>query len=107
MTATIYVLIETAAGVGAVSKLRVKNLYDSGDQYCLHFDDKGGKSREIPVRHDDDKENEKVNDATDDGRRYRTNGQATPGRLRKELSTIATLIQGDHHYRLARTGSTA
>lgn len=50
--AIISVLIYTAARVGAVSKLRVKNLYDSGDQYCLHFDDKGGKSREIPVRHD-------------------------------------------------------
>ncbi|GAA4469538.1 tyrosine-type recombinase/integrase [Novipirellula rosea] len=50
--AIISILIYTAARVGAVSKLRVKNLYDSGDQYCLHFDDKGGKSREIPVRHD-------------------------------------------------------
>lgn len=50
--AIISVLIYTAARVGAVSKLRVKDLYDSGDQYCLHFDDKGGKSREIPVRHD-------------------------------------------------------
>ena len=46
------VLIYTAARVGAVAKLRVKDLYDSGDQFCLHFDDKGGKSREIPVRHD-------------------------------------------------------
>lgn len=50
--AIIAVLIYTAARVGAVSKLKVKDLYDSGDQYCLHFDDKGGKSREIPVRHD-------------------------------------------------------
>jgi integrase/recombinase XerD len=48
----IAVLIYTAARVGAVSKLRLKDLYDAGDQYCLHFDDKGGKSREIPVRHD-------------------------------------------------------
>lgn len=48
----IAVLVYTAARVGAVSKLRVRDLYDSGDQYCLHFDDKGGKSREIPVRHD-------------------------------------------------------
>ncbi|MCA9191113.1 MAG: tyrosine-type recombinase/integrase [Planctomycetales bacterium] len=48
----IAVLIYTAARVGAVSKLRTQNLYDAGDQYCLHFDDKGGKSREIPVRHD-------------------------------------------------------
>lgn len=48
----IAILIYTAARVGAVSKLMVKDLYDSGDQYCLHFDDKGGKSREIPVRFD-------------------------------------------------------
>lgn len=48
----ISVLIYTAARIGAVSKLQVKDLYDSGDQYCLHFIDKGGKSREIPVRHD-------------------------------------------------------
>ncbi len=49
---TIAILIYTAARIGAVSKLKVKDLYDSGDQYCLHFLDKGGKSREIPVRHD-------------------------------------------------------
>lgn len=48
----ISILIYTAARIGAVSKLKVKDLYDSGDQYCLHFLDKGGKSREIPVRHD-------------------------------------------------------
>jgi integrase/recombinase XerD len=46
------VLIYTAARVAAVAKLRVKDFYNSGDQFCLHFDDKGGKSREIPVRHD-------------------------------------------------------
>ncbi len=48
----ISILVYTAARIGAVSKLRVKDLYDSGDQHCLHFVDKGGKSREIPVRHD-------------------------------------------------------
>jgi len=48
----IAILIYTAARVGAVAKLRCKDLYHTGDQYCLHFQDKGGKSREIPVRHD-------------------------------------------------------
>jgi site-specific recombinase XerD len=38
--------------VGAVAKLQRQNFYESGDQYCLRFADKGGKSREIPVRHD-------------------------------------------------------
>lgn len=46
------ILIYTASRVGAVARLKVKDLYDCGDQYCLHFLDKGGKSREIPVRHD-------------------------------------------------------
>lgn len=50
--AIISILIYTAARIGAVAQLRRKDLYDSGDQYCLHFVDKGGKSREIPVRHD-------------------------------------------------------
>ena len=45
------ILIYTASRVGAVARLKLKDLYDSGDQYCLHFLDKGGKSREIPVRH--------------------------------------------------------
>ena len=30
----------------------VPNTDDGGDQWMLHFDEKGGKSREIPVRHD-------------------------------------------------------
>lgn len=46
------ILIYTAAGVGAVAKLRARDLYDAGEQFMLRFDDKGGKSREIPVRHD-------------------------------------------------------
>ena len=50
--AIISILIYTASRVGAVATLKVKDLYDVGDQYCLHFIDKGGQSREIPVRHD-------------------------------------------------------
>ena len=50
--AIIGVLIYTAARVGAVSKLRLKNLEHDGSQWTLRFDEKGGKSREIPVRHD-------------------------------------------------------
>jgi integrase/recombinase XerD len=46
------ILIYTAARVGAVARLRIRDFYDSGDQYCLHMTDKGSKSREIPVRHD-------------------------------------------------------
>ena len=48
----IAVLIYTAARVGAVAKLRIKDLMDEGTQYSLRFEEKGGKHRSIPVRHD-------------------------------------------------------
>lgn len=50
--AIIAILIYTAARVGAVATLQRGDFYDLGDQYCLRFAEKGGKSREIPVRHD-------------------------------------------------------
>lgn len=50
--AIIGILIYTAARRGAVAKLRRGDFYDLGDQFCLRFTEKGGKSREIPVRHD-------------------------------------------------------
>jgi site-specific recombinase XerD len=50
--AIIAVLIYTAARVGAVAKLTIKSLKHDGTQYALRFSEKGGKSREIPVRHD-------------------------------------------------------
>lgn len=50
--AIIGILIYTAARVGAVAGLQRGNFYCVGDQYCLRFHEKGGKVREIPVRHD-------------------------------------------------------
>ena len=50
--AILSILIYTASRIGAVARLTLRDLYDTGDQCCLHFVDKGGKSREIPVRHD-------------------------------------------------------
>ena len=50
--AVIAILIYTAARAGAVAALRRGNFYHAGDQWMLHFEEKGGKSREIPVRHD-------------------------------------------------------
>lgn len=50
--AIIATLIYTAARIGAVAGLRRADFFVAGDQYCLRFLDKGGKSREIPVRHD-------------------------------------------------------
>ena len=50
--AILAVLVYTAARVGAVAKLTLKSLKHDGTQYSLRFSEKGGKSREIPVRHD-------------------------------------------------------
>jgi site-specific recombinase XerD len=50
--AIVAILIYTAARAGAVATLKRSSFYHAGDQWMLHFDEKGGKSREIPVRHD-------------------------------------------------------
>ncbi len=50
--AVLAVLAYTAARVGAVAKLTLKSFMSDGSQYTLRFAEKGGKSREIPVRHD-------------------------------------------------------
>lgn len=50
--AIIATLIYTAARVGAVAKLHHRDYYRDERQHCLRLDEKGGKSREIPVRHD-------------------------------------------------------
>lgn len=46
------VLAYTGARIGAVAKLRLGDLRDLGDTRALRFREKGGKEREIPVRHD-------------------------------------------------------
>lgn len=50
--AIVAILIYTASRAGAVATLQRGSFYHAGDQQMLHFDEKGGKSREIPVRHD-------------------------------------------------------
>jgi len=45
-------LVYTAARAGAVAGLRRRDLTHGGSQWTLRFREKGGKSREIPVRHD-------------------------------------------------------
>ncbi len=45
-------LIYSAVRVGAVAALKRSDFYDLGSQHCLRFHEKGGKSREIPCRHD-------------------------------------------------------
>lgn len=50
--AIVAILIYTASRAGAIATLHRGSFYHAGDQQMLHFDEKGGKSREIPVRHD-------------------------------------------------------
>jgi site-specific recombinase XerD len=50
--AAIGVMIYTAARVGAVAKLTLESFDHDGTQWTLRFTEKGGKAREIPVRHD-------------------------------------------------------
>jgi integrase/recombinase XerD len=50
--AILAILVYTSSRAGAVAKLRRGNFYHAGEQWMLHFAEKGGKSREIPVRHD-------------------------------------------------------
>ena len=50
--AIIAILIYTAVRVSAVADLEVADFFDTGDQYCLRFKEKGGKARQIPCRHD-------------------------------------------------------
>ncbi len=50
--AVIATLVYTGARVGAVAKLRLQDFYQDGNQWWLQLDEKGGKARQIPVRHD-------------------------------------------------------
>jgi len=50
--AVLGVLAYTGARVGAVAKLHLSDYRNLGEQRALRFREKGGKDREIPVRHD-------------------------------------------------------
>ena len=50
--AILAVLAYSGSRVGAIAKLKRKHLMHEGDQWVLAFEDKGGKHRKIPVRHD-------------------------------------------------------
>lgn len=45
-------LAYTGTRVGAVAALQREHYYEAAESWMLHFDEKGGKSREIPVSHD-------------------------------------------------------
>jgi integrase len=46
-------LVNTGARASAVAKLHLKNFVHDSALWTLRFAEKGGKSREIPARHDD------------------------------------------------------
>lgn len=50
--AILAILVYTSSRAGAVAMLKRRNFYNAGQQWMLHFSEKGGKSREIPVRGD-------------------------------------------------------
>jgi site-specific recombinase XerD len=50
--AIIATLSFTGVRAGAIAKLRRNDLYEAEGQWMLHFSEKRGKSRELPVRHD-------------------------------------------------------
>ncbi|APW64289.1 Tyrosine recombinase XerD (plasmid) [Paludisphaera borealis] len=50
--AVLATLAYTACRAGAAAKLRLGDFQHDGSQSVLRFQEKGGKSREIPVRHD-------------------------------------------------------
>jgi integrase/recombinase XerD len=50
--AVIGIRIYTAARVGAVARLQMRGLQHDESPWQLRFAEKGGKSREVPVRHD-------------------------------------------------------
>ena len=50
--AIIAVMVYTAVRAGAVAKTRRQDFYSDGRQSLFRFDEKGGKVRDIPCRHD-------------------------------------------------------
>jgi integrase/recombinase XerD len=50
--AVLGVLAYTGARVNAVAKLHLSDYRNMGEQRALRFREKGGKDREIPIRHD-------------------------------------------------------
>ncbi|MEP7351655.1 MAG: tyrosine-type recombinase/integrase [Acidobacteriota bacterium] len=94
--AVLGVLAYTGARVGAVAQLRLQDYRDLGDTRTLRFQEKGGKEREIPVRHDLEGWLREYIDAAEIAHdpkaaalfRSSTDGKGADGR-RKMLGTVA------------------
>ncbi len=94
-------LVYTISRRSAVAKLRLGDYYHAGGQWMLHFSEKGGKSREIPLRHD----LQECIDAYIDGAGLRGASKETPlfQRAMKKLRQLSgTAMNGDDIYRMMK-----
>ena len=88
-------LIYTGARVGAISRLRIQDLRDHGNHRALLFAEKGGKSREIPVRHDLDAwiaaylEGARLADAPKDSALFRAGQRRSSPLTERAMSPLA------------------
>jgi site-specific recombinase XerD len=99
--AILAMLIYTGSRRGAVAKLKRGNFYHSGHQWMIHFGEKGGKSREIPVRHDLEKMIFEYLDAAG----LRDAPKDTPlfqSALKKQRRLTGKAIHGDDIYRMMK-----
>lgn len=99
--AILAMLIYTGSRRGAVAKLKRGNFYHGGHQWMIHFGEKGGKSREIPVRHDLEKMVFEYLDAAG----LRDAPKDTPlfqSALKKQRRLTGKAIHGDDIYRMMK-----
>ena len=95
------VLVYTGARRGAVASLRLRHFYRIGTQYLLRFAEKGGKSREIPVRHD----LQEYIDAYIDAAGLRDAPKETPlfqSALKRQRRLTGKTMSGDDIYRMMK-----
>jgi integrase/recombinase XerD len=94
-------LVYTTSRRGAVARLRVGDYYYAGVQWMLHFGEKGGKSREIPVRHD----LQETIDAYIDAAGLRNAPKDTPlfrRAMKKQRQLSGKAMNGDDIYRMMK-----
>ncbi len=123
----------TACRAGAVAKLRLQDFQHDGEQYVLRFQEKGGKSREIPVRLElqrdilaylaaagigadeqgsaavplDGAQDEATDRQCPDDERHLQSGQAAAERCRAAEAAVAALVPGVGDHRSAHPGRAA
>lgn len=99
--AILAVLVYTTCRRSAAAKLRLGDFYHAGAQWMLHFAEKGGKSREIPARHD----LQEILDAYIDAAGLRGAPKDTPlfqRAMKKQRRLSGTAMNGDDIYRMMK-----